>query len=326
MVRLAVDGLKLYYSTLRGVVKAVDGVGFEIGEGKALGIVGESGCGKTSLGLSLIRLLPRNTHTFQGSVRLDDTDLTNLHEEEFRRSIRWKKISMVFQGAMNSLNPVLRVGDQVSEPLLLDPSVDKDEARRRAKELLEMVGLARDAAGRYPHELSGGMKQRVLIAMALALNPQLVIMDEPTSALDVSIQAQIMNLMKRLKTNLDISILFITHDIALASDICDELGVMYAGELAEIGPAEEVLTDPKHPYTKLLLASIPRIKGTAMPSFIPGNPPDSANHPTGCRFHPRCPFVFKPCAEENPPASKLGENHLARCWLLEESRNGRSKA
>ncbi|MBI2184377.1 MAG: ABC transporter ATP-binding protein [Thaumarchaeota archaeon] len=319
MPRLQVKDMRLYYSTLRGVVRAVDYVSFDIGEGEALGIVGESGSGKTSLGLSLMRLLPRNVHTFEGSISLNGTELKTLPEEEFRRNVRWRKIAMVFQGAMNALNPVLRVEDQIAEPLLNTTSTSREEARKRVEDLLKMVGLSKEVARRYPHELSGGMKQRVLIAMALILDPQILIMDEPTSALDVSIQAQIMNLMKRLKSKLNLSILFITHDIALASDICDRLGVVYAGELAEIGPSETILTAPKHPYTQLLLASIPKLTGSEMPKFIPGQTPDLANPPSGCRFHPRCPYVFQPCSQQNPSLIILNQQHSARCWLLEKS-------
>jgi len=314
---LDVRNLKLYYSTLRGVVKAVDDVSFKVEKGEALGVVGESGSGKTSLAIALMRLLPGNVHTYEGQITFEDVDITDLSEGEFRRRVRWRLISMVFQGAMNSLNPVLKVGFQVAEPLLTDNSVDREEAYKKASELLEKVGLSRDIFNRYPHELSGGMKQRVVIATSLVLNPKMIILDEPTSALDVLVQAQIMNLLKRLKKYLGLSLIFITHDIALSSDICDRLAVLYAAEIIEVGSAEQVLLNPKHPYTQLLLASIPRLKADLEPRFIPGAPPDLIDPPTGCRFHPRCPYRFEPCDHKIPPPFKVGGGHTARCWLLE---------
>ncbi|MFQ6134282.1 MAG: ABC transporter ATP-binding protein [Nitrososphaerales archaeon] len=317
MPLLEVRGLKMYYKSTRGAVKAVDGVSFKMEKGEALGIVGESGSGKTSLSLALMRTLPSNVHTYEGRVVFDGRDLTRLSDEEFRKSIRWKVMSMVFQGAMNSLNPVLKVGYQVTEPMLLDASIDRKDADRRAEDLLKMVGLSREIFNRYAHELSGGMKQRVVIASALILNPRHVILDEPTSALDVSIQAQIMNLLKRLKRELNISMIFITHDIALSSDICDRLAVLYAGEIIEKGTAEQIFNTPKHPYTQLLLASVPRLKSDVPPKFIPGAPPDLTTPPAGCRFHPRCPYRFEPCDHKAPPPFKVGEGHTARCWLNE---------
>ena len=226
---------------------------------------------------------------------------------------------MVFQGAMNSLNPVLKVGHQVAEPFLVGNKGQKKQARERVLELFELVRLPEEIFHRYPHELSGGMKQRVMIAMSLILNPSLVILDEPTSALDVSIQAQMMNLLKNLKRDLRISFIFITHDIALASDLCDRIAVMYAGEIVEIGGAEEMLVTPRHPYTQKLLNSIPRLRSKEVPQFIPGAPPDLANPPPGCRFHPRCPFAFEPCDGESPPNFTVKEGHEARCWLLRAS-------
>jgi peptide/nickel transport system ATP-binding protein len=307
--------LILYYKTRRGDVKAVDKVSLSLERGRALGVVGESGCGKTSLALAIMRLLPVNIQNYGGSLLFDDVDLMELPDEYFNRRIRWRRISMVFQGAMNSLNPVLRVGFQVIEPILMEDSMNKRRARREAVSLLRMVGLSEEVFDRYPHELSGGMKQRAIIAMSLILKPQMVIMDEPTSALDVSVQAQIMNLLKRLKGEMGLSILFITHDIALASDICDNLTVMYAGETIEWGSSEQILLTPSHPYTKMLLASTPRLRGDTTPSFIPGAPPDLVEPPSGCRFHPRCPYAFEPCSEEFPDAFQVGEGHLTRCWL-----------
>ena len=316
MPLLEVRDLVLYYDTPRGPVHAVDGISFDLHEGKALGLVGESGSGKTSLGLALLRLLPKNVHTYKGSVKLEGQELMTLSDEEFRRQVRWRKISMAFQGAMNVLNPVLKIWLQVAEPLLAD-GVPKAQARARVEELLELVGLSRDVADRYPHELSGGMKQRVVLAAALVMSPKVVILDEPTSALDVSIQAQIMNLLKRLKRELGLSYIFITHDIALASDLCDHLAIVYAGQIVEIGTAEDVLLKPEHPYTQGLLASLPRLHSTQLPSFIPGAPPDLVHPPTGCRFRPRCPKAFARCTDLPPPLPGHSSDHLVRCWLLE---------
>ena len=314
---LEVLNLRLYYRTIRGLVHAVDGVSFDLDKGETLGLVGESGCGKSSTALALMRLLPKNVAVFKGKIILDGEDITSLSEEEFRARIRWKKISMVFQGAMNSLNPVLKVGFQVAEPMIIHLSMDEDEALKRVGELFKMVGLSPDFVNRYPHELSGGMKQRVVIAMALALNPKLVILDEPTSALDVSIQAQIMNLLKRLKRKLGISMIFITHDIALASDLCDRIAVMYAGNIVELGTAEQVLLDPKHPYAQKLIASVPRLREDRMPEFIPGAPPDLVNPPPGCRFHPRCPYATERCKKEEPKFVEVEPDHYVACYLYE---------
>jgi len=315
MPLLETHGLKLYYSTTAGAIKAVDNVSFTLEKGEALGVVGESGCGKTSLALAIMRLLPRNVDTYEGSLTFEETDLMKFSEDEYRRKVRWKKISMGFQGAMNSLNPVIRVGHQVAEPLLVNGSTDKHEAYHQAKILLETVGLPRDVFNRYPHELSGGMKQRIVIAMSLVSHPQVVILDEPTSALDVMVQAQIMNLLKRLKRELGLSAIFITHDIALASDICDRIAVMYGGEVVELGNADEVLKSPMHPYAQGLLSSIPRLRKLVKPEFIPGAPPDLIRPPVGCRFHPRCKYAFEPCSSKPPPAVHVTARRTIHCWL-----------
>lgn len=318
MATLEVSNLKLYYSTERGPVRAVDDLSFAIREGEALGVIGESGCGKTSLAISIMRLLPRNVAVYSGSVRFEGEETTQLSDEDFRSKIRWKKIAIVFQGAMNSLNPVLRVGLQVAEPLIAN-GTSKSEAERRARELLQEVGLPPEVSRRFPNELSGGMKQRVVIAMALVLGPKLLILDEPTSALDVSVQAQVMNLLKRLKRELKVSTLFITHDIALASDICDRFAVLYAGQVVELGDAEHLLLDPKHPYTQKLLSSTPRLRSEHRPDFIPGAPPDLVAPPAGCRFHPRCPYVFELCTKD-PPMYSLSRLRDSRCWLHRDLR------
>jgi len=316
MALLEVQNLKLYYKTVRGLIRAVDGVNFSVERGETLGLVGESGCGKSSVAISIMRLLPRNVEVYEGRITFDGIDLMKLSEEDFRRKVRWKRISMVFQGAMNSLNPVLKVGFQVAEPLIVHQNVDKEKAMKKARELFKLVGLPPDFVERYPHELSGGMRQRVVIAMALALNPEMVILDEPTSALDVSIQAQIMNLLKELKKELGLSMIFITHDIALASDICDKIGVMYAGQIVELSSIERVLLSPKHPYTQRLIASVPSLREDRVPEFIPGAPPDLVDPPPGCRFHPRCPQSNRAkCVKDEPPMIEVEGGHFVRCWL-----------
>ena len=316
MPLLEVKDLRLSYHTADGILPAVGGVSFSVADGETLGIVGESGSGKSSLAIALMRTLPRNVARLSGSARLDGKDFLELSAEQYRKQIRWRQMAMVFQGAMDSLNPVVKVGHQVAEPVLLKRGVPKEEAYQAARKLLEMVRLSPECFQRYPHELSGGMKQRVMLAMALVLHPKLLIMDEPTSALDVMIQAQIMNLLKRFKKELGLSILFITHDLALASDLCDRIAVMYAGEIAEQGSAEEMLLDPKHPYTRKLLASIPRLEEDIRPEFITGSPPEMTRLPQGCYFRPRCHRAFERCAE-HPPDFKL-DGRLVKCWLYED--------
>jgi oligopeptide/dipeptide ABC transporter ATP-binding protein len=316
---LRVEDLKVHYSTPKGHVRAVDGVSFTLNRGESLAVVGESGSGKTTLGLTLMRALPRNAEIVSGRVMLDDKDILSMGLEDFRRAYSWRIISMVFQGAMNSLNPVLKVGDQVAEPLIFKGGLPRDEARKVAEEFIELVGMPRAFYDRYPHELSGGMKQRIVVAMALVMRPQILILDEPTSALDVTIQAQIINLVKDLIDNLGLSVIFITHDVALASDVADRMAVMYGGEIVELGVLEHVLGGaPKHPYTEKLLASLPRLRGDNVPEFIPGRPPDLSSPPPGCRFHPRCPYVFDKCRVEAPPLFESNGSHLVKCWLRGE--------
>jgi len=323
MALLAVQDLYLHYKAGNRVVHAVDGVSFSIEErGEAIGIVGESGSGKTSMANALMRLLPKNVARFDGSIQLDGQELVALNDEDFRKQIRWRRIAMVFQGAMNVLNPVLRIGLQVAEPLIASGEMSKSDAFKRADDLLDRVGLPAGIANRYAHELSGGQKQRVIIATTLVMNPDLLILDEPTSALDVSVQAQIMNLLKDLKEDPGISMIFITHDIGLASDLCDRIAVAYAGQHAELGSAERVLQEPHHPYTWLLLRSLPRLHVTEPPQAMPGQPPDLTNPPPGCRFHPRCPYVFDRCLTGVPPEFRLEDGGHARCFLNDPDSSG----
>ncbi len=320
MAFLEVDSLTLDYGTPRGALRAVDGVSFSMQRaGTGLGLIGETGSGKSSLVMALARILPRNVERYSGRVVLDGNEIMGLSNDRYRREVRWSKISVVFQGSMNGFNPVLKIGRQLTERMLLEPGAEKTAARKKVVKLLADVGLTEEIFDRYPHELSGGMKQRVAIAMALCLDPDLMILDEPTSALDVSVQAQIMNLLKKLKWELGISMIFITHDIALASEISDSLGVMYAGRLREIGSAEEVMLHPADPYTQELLASIPRLHGKAGPKFVSGTAPDPLDRPAGCRFRDRCAKAFERCVED-PPLAAAGDGHLARCWLVVEGR------
>lgn len=317
MALLEVENLSLHYSSARGPVRAVDSVSFALEKpGEALGIIGESGSGKSSMALALMRLLPKNVAHYSGIVKLDGQDLMQLSNEEFRHQVRWKKMAMAFQGAMAALNPVLRVGDQLAERMLLE-GIAKPDALKEIERLLRLAGLPAEVIQRYPHELSGGMKQRVVIAMSLTLKPPLLILDEPTSALDVSVQAQIMNLLKQLKWDLGISMIFITHDLALASDLCDRVAVIYGGELREIGAADGVMLRPRHPYSQRLLASIPRLHDPTQPEFLPGAPPNLVSPPAGCRFHPRCAQRFEPCDQKAPPFLEAEPGQWVRCWLYE---------
>ncbi|MEM1632878.1 MAG: ABC transporter ATP-binding protein [Sulfolobales archaeon] len=318
MPLLEVKGLKIYYFTLRGVVRAVDDVSFTLERGESIAIVGESGSGKSTLGYGLIKLVPAPGRIVEGEIILDGTDIVKLPEEKVRREIRWKRISMVFQGALNALNPVKRIGDQIADAILAhEENTTKKEAIERAKELLKSVGIDPSRVNNYPHEFSGGMKQRAVIAMALALNPDIVIADEPTTALDVVVQAQILNLLKRLKQERKMSIILITHDLSLVAELADRVAIMYGGKIAEIGISDDIYTEPMHPYTKGLLASIPRLGGKRELVWIPGNPPDLRTPPPGCRFHPRCPYVMDICRVKEPPSIPVGKERFVSCWLYE---------
>ena len=316
MALLEARKLTLYYATSRGSVRAVDEVDFRVeGTGETLGIIGETGSGKSSLVFALTRVLPRNVERYSGEVLFQNTDIMSFSNEQFRRQYRWKQIAVVFQGALNGFNPVLRIGAQLIERMIVEALVTKQEARIEICNLLEEVGLPREVFERFPHELSGGMKQRAALAMALALKPPLVILDEPTSALDVSVQAQIMNVLKRLKWDLGLSMIFITHDIALASDLSDSIAVMYSGQIREYGSAEEVLLNAQDPYTQELLASIPRLHGGGEPRFVPGASPDPTEQQVGCRFNARCPRRFSYCEHNPPQLIEVRPGHGARCWL-----------
>jgi peptide/nickel transport system ATP-binding protein len=318
---LEVKNLKLHYHTSKGAVRALDDVSFDIERGETLGVVGESGCGKTTAGSALLRMpAPPGRIEAESRIILGGRDIMVLREEEMRREVRWTEISMVFQGAMNSLTPVYTVGRQMTETIRVHRPMNKNEAREIIAEYLGLVGLSPETAGRYPHELSGGMKQRVVIATALFLRPKLVILDEPTTALDVIVQAQIVNLLKRLKAEFGLSFIFITHDLALEAEVADRLLVLYAGKIAELGPGRKIFgkPGPAHPYTRRLLEATPRLKvKTGSLAFIPGTPPDLLDPPRGCRFHPRCRLVIERCREEEPPLLEIVPGHRAACWRPE---------
>jgi peptide/nickel transport system ATP-binding protein len=316
-VVLKLENFSVSYKTQKGSLEAVRNVSFELKEGETLAIVGESGCGKSSLARGILRLFPRNLEKTSGKIYLDGEDILSLKEDNFRKNILWSKISMVFQGAMNSLNPVLKVVYQVAEPLIVHMGMDKDSAFKRAKEMLSLVGISESFAERYPFELSGGMKQRVVIAMALVTHPKVVILDEPTSALDVITQANILNLLKVLKKELNLTYIFITHDIATTSELADKVAVMYAGEIVELSPSENFYNSPAHGYTMMLLNSVPTLKTTKKLKSIPGSPPSLISPPKGCRFHPRCQYVMDICREKEPPMFKKGEEHFAKCYIGE---------
>jgi peptide/nickel transport system ATP-binding protein len=318
---LRVQDLRLYFRTTRGVVQAVDGVSLVLGHCQALAVLGESGCGKSSLARALLRLLPRNVHTYTGQVFLNGADLMSMDEERFRQEVRWSSISLVAQAAMNSLNPVIKVGEQVMEPLETHQHLKREEARERAREVLQLVGVPVDFLDRYAFELSGGMRQRVVIAMALVTDPPLVIMDEPTSALDVLTQANIMNVLKQIKQEAGRSFLLITHDIATSSELADRVAVMYAGQLVELSDATSYFHEPLHPYSRKLMASVPRLHGERKPEFIPGQPPSLINPSKGCRFAPRCSRRFERC-DEDPPSVEVEAGQWVKCWLYPPSENG----
>lgn len=309
---LRIEDLVLHFRTSQGAVQAVDGVNFELATNRAVVVLGESGCGKSSLAKAILRLLPRNVSRYSGKVFLDGQEVMALNDEKFRKDVRWVGISMVPQAAMNSLNPVMRVGDQVSEPAMIHMGMKKKEALGLASKMFQHVGVPVDFLDRYAFELSGGMRQRVAIAMALVTSPRLILLDEPTSALDVLTQANIFNVLKQIKQNLGISYILITHDIATSSELADDVAVMYAGQIVEVCDAERFFQAPQHPYSRKLMASVPRLRGEQEPEFITGQPPSLLALPQGCRFAPRCPLRFDRCRQDPPVIKKDGR--LVKCW------------
>jgi len=310
---LRVKDLVLHFRTQHGPVQAVDGVGFSLDYNRAVVVLGESGCGKTTLAKAILRLLPRNVEKYAGEVFLGGKDIMPMADEEFRLNVRWAAISMVPQAAMNALNPVLRVGDQILEPALIHLGMKKGDALQLALKMFQHVGVPADFINRYPFELSGGMRQRVAIAMALITSPSLILLDEPTSALDVLTQANIFNVLKRIKKELGTSFILITHDIATSSELADDVAVMYAGQMVETGDATRFFPAPLHPYSQKLMASVPRLRGAKNLEFIVGQPPSLVNPPEGCRFAERCPQRFDKCDQEPPLIEKDGRT--VKCWL-----------
>jgi peptide/nickel transport system ATP-binding protein len=316
MTLLSVRDLHVTYHTEGGPVPAVRGVDLDLREGDILGLAGESGCGKSTVAHALLRLLPPGTDV-SGRVLLEGDDLLTMKPGRLR-AVRWAGASIVFQGAMHSMNPVQRVGDQILEAILLHEQADERVGRRMVGELLERVGLPARRARDYPHELSGGQRQRVMIAMALACSPRMVIADEPTTALDVMVQAQVLQLLQSLQRDLKLALLFITHDLSVLGELCDRIAVMYAGKIAEEGPARTVFDEPKHPYAVALSSAFPRIGDARFrraPGGLGGDPPDPSDLPPGCPFHPRCPRRFEPCDGEEPSLYPLSDSQRAACYL-----------
>ena len=317
---LEIDSLTTDYRTRRGNIRAVDNVSFTLGKGETLGLVGESGSGKSTLGLSIIRLVPTPGVIVNGHIRIDETDILSLSEEEMR-SIRGKKVAFVFQDPMTSLNPVKKVGAHFVELIRThEPNVSERETPERAKKALNDVGILPERINDYPHQFSGGMRQRIMIALAIALNPDLVIADEPTTALDVIVQAKILDLLKSLRDTYGMALILITHDLSIVLERCDKIIVMYAGNLVEYASSMELHKNPRHPYTQGLLQSIPNIELAEQKlEAIPGSPPNLLNPPKGCQFWPRCSFAKKRCRVEEPPIIESSSGHFVRCFR--EARN-----
>jgi oligopeptide/dipeptide ABC transporter ATP-binding protein len=325
---LSVRNLKTYFYTDEGVVRAVDGLSYELHRGETLGVVGESGCGKSVHALSIMRLIPSPPGKIvDGQILFDGRDLLRLPDEQMRR-IRGNRIAMVFQEPMTSLNPVLTIGEQIAEAVILHQKLNKKAAWERAIEMLAKVKipLARERVKDYPHQFSGGMRQRVMIAMALSCNPSILIADEPTTALDVTIQAQILDLMRDLQREFGASIILITHNLGVVAEMCDNVVVMYAGRPVEHTNVRRIFKDPKHPYTWGLLHSVPKLY-SRRERLIPieGQPPSLIDLPPGCPFAPRCPFVMDVCVEEDPPDFPVGPDHSAKCYLYSDRATEKEK-
>ncbi|MEM2739879.1 MAG: ABC transporter ATP-binding protein [Candidatus Bathyarchaeia archaeon] len=315
---LRLENLKVYYYAMDGVVRAVDGVDLHMYRGETVGLVGESGSGKSTLGLSILKLIPPPGRIVGGRILFDGLDLVELGENEMRR-IRGKRISMVFQDPATSLNPLMKIGDHIVETILAHGDADRGEAIRRAYALLEDVGILPERFNDYPHQFSGGMRQRAMIALALALKPDLVIADEPTSALDVIVQRQILELMKRLKEAYGMGMILITHDISIVSEIADRIALMYAGHLVEYSDTRSFFEEPLHPYAEALLKAVPNIQLSDQKlRYIPGTPPDLLDPPPGCRFHPRCPYAKTLCREREPPTLEVRSRGFVRCFRYVE--------
>jgi len=321
---ITVRNLSVEYRTHRGIVKAVRNVSFDVYEGEILFLVGESGSGKSTLGFALMNLVPSPGYIKEGEIIYhfdgQDIELRKLPLEE-QRLFRWKQVAMVFQSALNALNPVLRIWDQLYDTMQAhDPNITREEAYKKIKYLLSMVRLDADRVLKsYPHELSGGMRQRVMIAMALLLDPKILILDEPTTALDILTQKNIIELLKKIKDELGLTMIFITHDLSLAAELADRVAVMYAGKILELSDVYTIFYNPKHPYTYALIKTIPKLSSIDEELYpIPGSPPDMINLPPGCKFHPRCPYAKEICAEKEPELEQAGPNHYVACHRWRE--------
>ena len=314
MALLTVENLSVGYHTRKGFLKSVQGVSFALAEGESLGLVGESGCGKTTIGMSLMGLLPENAAVTDGRILFEDKDLLKLSKKEIRQ-VRWKKIAMIFQAAMNALNPVHRVSEQIAEAILAhDTEISEETAMKQVESLFQVVGIPPDRMRDYPHQYSGGMKQRAIIAMALSCNPSLIIADEPTTALDVIVQDQILNAIKDFQKRLNVSLIFISHDIAVVADVCDSIGIMFAGQLVEYGNVKDVFDAPMHPYTLSLLASYLTLdKDIVQLDSKPGETPDLVNPTPGCRFSERCTVSKAACSLNTPEWVEISPTHKALC-------------
>lgn len=316
---LSVRDLVVEYTSDEQIIYAVNGVSFDLEKGKTLGLVGETGAGKTSVAKAILRILPDPPAKIQnGQVLLEGTDLIGLSEPDMQK-IRGRRISMVFQDPMTALNPTMRIGDQIAEGILAHEKISKTEARQKAEKMLEMVGIPGSRYREYPHQFSGGMKQRVVIAIALACNPELLLADEPTTALDVTIQAQVLDLINELKVKQGTSMILITHDLGVVAETCDDVAVMYAGEIIEFGSLADVFDHPTHPYTKGLFGALPDMsENSDRLNPIVGLPPDPSNLPEGCKFHPRCPYATDICREKAIPMLDIGGKHQCRCLKAQE--------
>ena len=318
---LSVTNLSTYFKTDKGIAKAVENVSFSIDEGEMLGLIGESSCGKTTVAQSILRLIEYPGKVVSGNVLLNGKDLLKATEKELY-SLRWKEISVIPQSAMNALNPIFTIGDQIMESILLHENCSKREALERTKTLLELVGIDGERWKSYPHEFSGGMKQRVAIAMALACNPKLVISDESTTGLDVLTQAQVIALIKNLQMKMNLSVILISHDLPLVTAICDKIAIMYAGRIVEWVGTEDILKNARHPYSQALLKATPDLSDPEKEVVsIPGSVPNLINFPNSCRFHTRCPMAFEKCRKESPEFIEVSPGHHVACFLEEEGNN-----
>ncbi len=337
MTLLDIQNLKVHFKITNGIVKAVDDISFTLDRGETMGLVGESGCGKTTTAFASMRLLPKNGFIVNGKINFNNSLIAEMDEEEFysmspkeqmknkikgekaMRERRWSEISMIFQSAMNAFNPVYKTGKQIEEVLLLHTDMSRREAKERVGELFDLVGMDPSRAEGYPHEFSGGMKQRAMIAMALALNPDFIIADEPTTALDVIMQDRILLEIKRLQEELDIAMMIITHDISVVAEVSQKIGIMYAGKLFEFGDIKSIFANPANPYSLGLMNAFPSIKGEKKKLMsIPGSPPDLSNPPQGCTFHPRCKFAQDICREKDPETVRVENNHFSKCHFAKE--------